>query len=71
MIIVYPWERAPDSLRAMSNNGDEEWVALVPVGLAREYAERGWPRWLKAFGVSDIDRYELDDGQVVVIGSHG
>lgn len=73
MIIVYPWKHAPDALRALSTNGgDEDWVALVPAGLVQEYDERGWPMWLEhpAFGVCDVDRYEIDDGQVVVIGSH-
>lgn len=65
-IRVWPWDGAPASLRELSTNGgDEDWVALVPVG---------WdcPAWMEQgtmFGCCCVDRFEVLAG-TVYIGSH-
>lgn len=66
-IRVWDWESAPESLRELSaHGGDEDWLAWVPAG-------KQWPSWAysgSAFGVADVDSFELPDGSTVLIGAH-
>lgn len=68
-IQVYPWVNAPQSLRDLSDNGgDEDWVVVLPPGMSEN---RSWYFWLQKMDTCDSPQeYVLQDGWVVVIGSH-
>jgi hypothetical protein len=68
-IRVWRFEDAPEEYRALSEHGgDEDWVALVPAGLADEYL--GWLEKGSAFGYYDVQIARLPDGSEVRIGAH-
>lgn len=70
IIVIWRWQDAPEELKALStNDGNEDWVALLPAHL--KVADIPWMdrHGPGGFGVSAIDEYEFD-GRVVVIGSH-
>lgn len=67
LIRVWRFGDAPRVLRDMSDNGgDEDWVAMVPKGMAADYIA-----WLEspAFGCCHIDEREWGDYRVY-IGCH-
>lgn len=67
-IQVYPWDKAPEVLRDLSDNGgDEDWLAVIPPSLS---ANRDGYSWLDHLGCCSNDHTELRDGWVVVIGAH-
>jgi hypothetical protein len=69
-ILVWPFHDAPEELKALSTNGgDEDWVALVPAKLVKDYESQGEPAWIRALGVCDVDCYDYLDMKVY-IGSH-
>jgi hypothetical protein len=54
-IRVWRFEEAPPSLRALSSEGDEDWLALIPphlVGSEIEWMESG-----TTFGVARVNEY--------------
>lgn len=66
--VVWRFHDAPESLRALSENGgDEDWLALVPPHLASD-----WIPWAEVggFGVCNVDRFAMPYGFVVYIGCH-
>jgi len=67
-IRVWPFYKAPPSLRALSENGgDEDWLAFVPDWMEEAY----YIPWLEtpAFGVCGVDKYPVAGG-IVYIGCH-
>lgn len=69
-IRVWRFEEAPPSLRALSSEGDEDWLALIPphlVGSEIEWLESG-----TAFGVGRVTEYVSQKlpGYRVRIGRH-
>jgi hypothetical protein len=67
-IVVWRFGSAPADLRALSQNGgDEDWLALIPAGMAGD-----WIPWIDSdtFGCCDRSSFDLPDGRKVVIGSH-
>jgi len=67
-IIVWPFNKAPESLQHLSNHGgDEDWLALIPHALKDMHIP-----WLdsESFGCCRISSYDLEDGSVVKIGAH-
>lgn len=74
-IQVWRFEDAPAELRAMSDHGgDEDWVALVPLDCVDPEMGPEWvPGWAEdgtPFGCCSVSRFKLDDGSLVLIGSH-
>lgn len=68
-IQVWRYDDAPRELKEMSKfGGDEDWVALVPPHSANEWL--GWAEEGTPFGCCGVQRVELDDGRVVLIGAH-
>lgn len=68
-IMVWPWDDAPEFLKALSpHGGDEDWVAHVPPWFASMYIS--WLESGSSFGVCDVSRHEIADGSVVFIGAH-
>jgi hypothetical protein len=66
--LVWPFYGAPGALRALScHGGDEDWVALVPVGWDTGPA---WARDGGGFGCCSVSDYVLPDGRTVLIGAH-
>lgn len=69
MIRVWPFYRAPEHLRALSQHGgDEDWLALVPLSVET-------PEWLTStgyfgFGGCSVSEREMADGSRVYIGVH-
>lgn len=67
-ILVWPWQNAPEALRALSRHGgDEDWVGVVPPN------SWGVPMWMESgtsFGCCDVDHTELPGGYIVCIGAH-
>ena len=67
-IKVWPFNKAPQHLRALSNNGgDEDWIAFIPKSLVDSS-----PMFLEAgtsFGCCDVQEIEIEGGEVR-IGSH-
>lgn len=66
-ISLYPWDKTPEALRALSDHGgDEDWLAALPPGIP--YSEC---YWLDLMGVcGEPSEYKLRDGWVVLIGAH-
>lgn len=66
-IRVWEFDDAPQELRSLTTNGgDEDWIAVLPPGTsAPMWAAEGTP-----FGCCCVDRHELPDGRVVLIGCH-
>lgn len=63
-ISVWRWEDAPEEYRALSQHGgDEDWLVFVPKSLRGEYF--GWMAVGSAFGVCDVERYEISDPTAV------
>ena len=61
--IVWPWDKAPGELRALSRHGgDEDYVILLPVGYQDDW------EWLKE-GCCD-SRHTINDGRTVIIKAH-
>lgn len=61
--IVWPWDKAPGELRALSRHGgDEDYVILLPVGYQDDW------EWLKE-GCRD-SRHTINDGRTVIIKAH-
>lgn len=61
--IVWPWDKAPGELRALSRHGgDEDHVILLPSGCWNEW------EWLKE-GCCD-SRHTINDGRTVIIKAH-
>lgn len=68
-ILVWKFEDAPDHLKALSRHGgDEDWLALIPVGLADEWI--GWMLEGTSFGCFSVSEYKLEGGHIVRIGAH-
>jgi hypothetical protein len=67
VIRVWRFGDAPQIFQALSpHGGDEDWVALVPAALTEAYIP-----WLDFMDtMRDPSRHQLEDGSVVVIGSH-
>lgn len=71
VVRVWPFVDAPVDLRALSDNGGgEDWLALVPSAdhPALRYGVASWLMWMAAGG--DLQRIDLPDGRVVLIGAH-
>jgi len=70
-IMIWPFDDAPSSLRALSENGgDEDWVAFVPQWLWEK--KGGWIPFLEpgtSFGVCNVEEHPVPGG-VVLIGCH-
>lgn len=66
-ILVWEYDDAPGELKALSRHGgDEDWVALVPVGgTIPSWAESG-----TRFGCCDVSEHAYWDGRTVLIGAH-
>ncbi len=66
-ISLYPWDKAPESLRCLSDHGgDEDWLAVLPPGIP--YSEC---YWMDRMGVcGEPSECKLRDGWVVLIGAH-
>lgn len=68
-IQVWPFYEAPEELQKLSTSGgDEDWLAKVPPHLKGR-----WIPWIEGgygFGVYEVDKFELEDGSTVFIGSH-
>lgn len=70
-IKIWRFENAPKKYAALSENGgDEDWVCLIPATMARYQVP-----WIQhpskySLGISDIEKHELPNGDVVYIGSH-
>ena len=67
-ILIWQFSQAPEELRALSRNeGDEDWLALIPPHMEGIYAT-----WLEcpAFGCAGVDVLHLEDGSEVRIGYH-
>lgn len=66
-ILIWTFREAPGELRSLSRHGgDEDWVALLPVGMEQ-------PSWMEtgsSFGCCDVSEHQLDDGRQVYIGAH-
>lgn len=61
-IIVWPFGEAPETYRALSDNGgDEDWLAFVPDSLKNKYLP-----WLEQphFGVCDVSVYPIAGGEI-------
>jgi hypothetical protein len=68
-LTVWRFEDAPKQYRDLSTNGgDEDWILLIPPGYDCEWI--GWAERGGSFGVCCVDRFTLDDGSRVWIGSH-
>ncbi len=67
-IHVWRWEDAPQDLRDLDNGSDRDWLALVHRSMANQSIE--WARDGTPFGVSAVYRYELPNGDVVLVGAH-
>lgn len=69
-VLVWPFDSAPESLRKLSDNGgDEDWLVLVRPNGMRGMLSMYVPAWIEKLG-NDVDRYDLEDGSTVFIGSH-
>lgn len=65
---VWRFEDAPKEFQALSrNDGDEDWVALIPVELAGKNIP--WSE-SREFGYCTVWDYPLPSGAVVRIGRH-
>lgn len=66
-VLVWEFCDAPGELKAFSRHGgDEDWIALVPVGVAP-------PAWAESgtrFGCCDVSEHAYEDGRTVLIGAH-
>lgn len=66
-MVIWRFQEAPGELRQLSNHGgDEDWVALLPVGMEQ-------PSWMESgsnFGCCSVSSHELEDGRTVYIGAH-
>ena len=70
-ITVYRFKNAPNQLRRLSNNGgDEDWIAVVPKNFYEKYSPIDWLEESCHFGISHVDKYKLDNGDIVFIGCH-
>lgn len=68
-IRVWRFEDAPAELQALSTHGgDEDWLAVVPAGLAGTYI--GWLESRQWGKESDDAGHVLPDGSTVYIGAH-
>lgn len=68
LIKVWRFEDAPKELQELSpHGGDEDWLAVVPPGLADQ-----WIGWIEIgyFGSCEVTSHPLPDGSVVRIGAH-
>ena len=66
---IYVWRfyDAPEEYRRLSTNGgDENWLVLIPSFVANST----WvtPSWIEAMG--DLQRFKLEHGDIVYVGSH-
>ena len=70
-ILVWPWEDAPDLLRALSEHGgDEDWLVHVPPHFVDYVTRYGLPRWIEAMGPCDVSEHRMQDGSIVYIAAH-
>ena len=68
-IRVWSFYDAPSELRALSTHGgDEDWLALVPPHLSKDYI--GWLESGSRFGCCEVDETLLVGGWAVHIGAH-
>lgn len=68
-ILVWRWQDAPESYKAMSpHGGDEDWVAYVPESLKNE--DIPWMESFTPFGVCHVSEHNLPGSGVVRIGAH-
>jgi len=67
-IKVWRFDDAPKEYQNLSKNGgDEDWIALVPKKLNKNYI--GWLD-SSSFGCCHIYTYKLNNGNVIYIGCH-
>src|SRR5208282_4503789 len=68
-ILVWRFHEAPEEIKEVAKQGgDESWIALFPPEKAND-----WPLWADEgtpFGYSFVDRIELPDGGVILVGCH-
>ena len=69
-IKLWAFNDAPRELRDLSENGgDEDWVAEVPPSIAASFQDRELPYWISRLS-NDTQRFNMDDGSIIIIGSH-
>jgi len=68
-IKVWVFDQAPKNLQNISTNGgDEDWVVLVPASFAKETT---WISWIEGTdSCNEPKKYDLENGDIVYIGSH-
>lgn len=67
-ILVWPFDRAPEEYRKLSEHGgDEDWVAFVPEALKDEWI--GFLEEGGSFGCCDVSEHPVKGG-TVRIGAH-
>lgn len=64
-IILWAWKDAPEHYRKFSDNGGEDWVALVSPGACPHVVDT-----LRRMAVCDCQEVELTSGDTLLIGSH-
>lgn len=67
-IKIWEFYKSPKKYQEMSTNGgDEDWVALIPKELdyVPSFMEEG-----TSFGCCSVDRFNLKNGDILLIGSH-
>lgn len=64
---LWPFDKAPEALRALSQNGgDEDWILVLPPGVDRPFfTDDG-----QAFGRCGVEEHVLPCGRRVLIGCH-
>jgi hypothetical protein len=71
-IKVWEFESAPQKYKSLSTSGgDEDWVVLIPKELTYSVEQCGTPLWIRKMdSVDEPQRFPLDTGEIVYIGSH-
>jgi hypothetical protein len=67
-IQVWQYRDAPEEFRKLGSESDADWLAVVPPALAG--INIGWADSGTLFGVCIVERHELADGSIVLIGYH-
>lgn len=67
-VLTWRFHEAPESLRALSNGGDDDWLSYVSPSKASDYFP--WMESGSSFGCCHVQQCVLPDGGIVYIGSH-
>lgn len=70
---VWRFEDAPEEYQKLSTNGgDEDWLVLIPAQIVDKiFYYEDMPYWMEKMGCCSVDKYPLENGDIVVIGAHG